>query len=82
MVKHTKTIGWQIADKLFECVWLFFCVGTERVKETFVKIWVKCINHVLQPNVWASLLRASFPPFNVGDLKNKKKTAKGGDGTF
>ena len=25
MVKHTQKFRWQIADKLFECVWLF-CV--------------------------------------------------------
>ena len=27
MVKHTQTIRRQIADELFECVWLFFGIG-------------------------------------------------------
>ena len=31
MFKHTQTICQQIADKLFECVWLFCGVGAWRV---------------------------------------------------
>ena len=33
MVKHTQTIFRQIADKLFECVWLSCRVGAKRVNE-------------------------------------------------
>ena len=32
MVKHPKTIRWQIADELFECVWPFCGIGALRVK--------------------------------------------------
>ena len=31
MVKHTQTIPWLTADELFECVWPFCGVGTQRV---------------------------------------------------
>ena len=31
MVKHTQTIPWLAADELFECVWPFCGVGTQRV---------------------------------------------------
>ena len=33
MVKHPKTIRWQIADELFECVWPFCGIGALRVKK-------------------------------------------------
>ena len=33
MVKHTQTIHRQIADELFECVWPFFGIGAESVKQ-------------------------------------------------
>ena len=32
MVKHTQTIRRQIADELFECVWLFCEIGAWKVK--------------------------------------------------
>ena len=32
MVKHIQTIRQQIADELFECVWLFCEIGAKRVK--------------------------------------------------
>ena len=32
MIKHTKTIFWQIADEFFEFVWPFSGVGAFRVK--------------------------------------------------
>ena len=31
MVKHTQTIRRQFGDELFECVWLFCEIGTQRV---------------------------------------------------
>ena len=33
MVKHTQTVSWQFADKLFECVWPFCEIGAERVND-------------------------------------------------
>ena len=38
MVKHTQTIRRQIADKLFECGWPFYGVGTYRVNWDVVSI--------------------------------------------
>ena len=32
MIKYTQAIRRQIADELFECVWLFFEIGAKRVK--------------------------------------------------
>ena len=32
MVKHTQSIRRQFADELFECVWPFCDIGTQRVK--------------------------------------------------
>ena len=32
MVKHTQTIRRQFAEELFECVWPFCNIGTEKVK--------------------------------------------------
>ena len=63
---------------------LWFVTFILQIKEAFVEIWVKCINHVLEANIWASLLSAGahpipppppLPPFNMGDLQ-------GGDGIF
>ena len=31
MAKHTQTIRRQFADELFECVWLFYGIGAQRV---------------------------------------------------
>ena len=33
MVKHTQTIRRQFVNELFECVWPFYEIGAERVKE-------------------------------------------------
>ena len=33
MVKHTQTIRQEIADELFECVWLICGVGVYKVKD-------------------------------------------------
>ena len=48
MVKHTQTICQQIADELFESVWPFFEIGTERVKlfNSVLNFWVNgCIEY-------------------------------------
>ena len=38
MVKHIQTIRWQFADELFECVWPFCGISTQRVKHFFMRI--------------------------------------------
>ena len=40
MVKHTQAICRQIADELFECVWLFCRVDAERVNKGMIAILV------------------------------------------
>ena len=35
MFKHTQTVRRKIADELFERVWSFCGIGTEKVKELF-----------------------------------------------
>ena len=37
MVKHTQTIRRQIADELFECVWLFCQIGAKRDNQPTTK---------------------------------------------
>ena len=41
MVKHTQTILRQIADKLSECVWPFYEIGVERVKNETASVRLK-----------------------------------------
>ena len=38
MVKHTQTIRQQIADILFECVWLFCEIDAKRVNYTIIDV--------------------------------------------
>ena len=40
MVKHTQTIRRQFAGELFECVWPFWGIGAERVKNNLLTITI------------------------------------------
>ena len=80
MVKHTQTIRWQIADKLFECIWPFCGIGAERVKicirihaHAYCKLTVsiadcKFEEHILQ--IFASLIVPSLVSKKSNKLNN------------
>ena len=64
MVERTQTIPRQIADELFECVWPFCEIGTERVKSYVADEWPQLAHEneaILFQTLPSIFLSFSFP---------------------
>ena len=78
MVKRTQTIRRQIADELFECVWLFYEVSTERVNMTLVLDHCFQIFFFLTLVLWiCNDLRAPFSQLNLNMKGSNRSLEKG-----
>ena len=56
MVKHTQAICQQIADELFECVWIFFKIGTKRINIILNTASIRNKNNACKKNLWKKYL--------------------------
>ena len=76
MVKHTQTFRRQFAEGLFECVWPFCDIGTERVK-SFSSCLIHFFSLEKQSIKYLYQLRTSYLPvfyfYSREDLCQLKK---------